>query len=174
MLIHGASGMVGLAAVQLARAAGLTVIGSASSEEGQQAVLDQGAQFVVRHDDYAKIKEITSGNGVDLIIEMLADKNLGKDLPALARHGRVVIVGSRGSVEIEPRLTMGSELDIRGMTIMNMPADEHRTMYLTLTAALESGVLRPIVSQEFPLDEAYKAHNQLAEGGSIGKIVLIP
>ena len=174
VLVHGASGMVGIAAVQLARAAGLTVIGTASSEEGQQTVLDQGAHYAIRHDDYAKIKEITGGRGVDLIVEMLADKNLAKDLTVLVRHGRVVVVGSRGSVELEPRLTMGPELDIRGMTIMNLPAAEHRSMYFALSASLESGVLRPIVSLEFPLEEAYKAHKAISEGGNVGKIVLVP
>lgn len=174
VLVHGATGMAGLAAVQLARAAGLTVIGTSSTEEGEQAILDQGAHFALRHDDYSKIKEITSGKGVDIIVEMRADQNLAKDLTVLTRHGRVVVVGSKGSVEFEPRLTMGTELDIRGMTIMNMPPDEHHAMYTALSAALESGVLRPIVSLEFPLEEAYKAHNAVTQGGSIGKVVLIP
>ncbi len=110
LLVHGATGGVGTAAVQLASAAGLVVIGTAGSEKGMQLVKEQGARHALNHsiDGYLdELKKLTDGRGVDLIAEMLANKNLAKDLGVLAKKGRVVVIGNRGTVEINPRDAMG-------------------------------------------------------------------
>src|ERR1044072_6787478 len=103
VLVHGASGGVGTAAVQLARAAGLRVVGTAG---GRELVLEQGAHDVLDHraaDYLEQLGGLTGGRGVDVILEMLANVNLYRDLGVLAKGGRVVVVGSRGTVEINPR-----------------------------------------------------------------------
>lgn len=106
LLIHGASGGVGIAAVQLAVAAGVRVAGTASSEEGRGVVRAQGAERVLDHRSPEYLDELlqwTGGRGVDGILEMAAHVNLGNDLRIAARGGRVVIVGCRGPAQIQPR-----------------------------------------------------------------------
>ena len=177
VLVHGASGGVGLAAVQIARAAGLTVIGTGGSDEGRNEVKEQGAHHVLDHHttDYLDpLLAITGGRGVDLILEMLANVNLGKDLNVLAPHGRVVVIGSRGAVEIDPRATMGRDASILGMSLNNATPQELKSIHAALVAGLENGTLRPIVGQEMPLADAPRAHKAIMEPGAHGKIVLIP
>ncbi|MCW3059252.1 MAG: quinone oxidoreductase [Capsulimonas sp.] len=177
VLIHGASGGVGTAAVQLARAAGLTVFGTAGTDKGLTLVREQGAHQAFNHKDpdyLEKIKAAAEGNGVELILEMLANVNLPKDLDLLAKYGRVVVVGNRGSVEINPRDTMGKDIDIRGMTLMNATTDDLRRMHAEIGEGLKNGALKPIVGQEIPLAEAASAHQEIMQDGAHGKIVLVP
>lgn len=175
VLIHGASGSAGLAAVQLAKAAGLTVFGTAGSSAGEKLALEAGAEAVFNHhsEGYADRLAETS-RGVNLIIEMLANVNLERDLLLLAPRGRVVIVGSRGRIEFDPRLTMGKETEIRGMSLFAASDEEHRRTHAALDAALFSGVLKPRINRELPLDEAARAHHEVLETHTLGKIVLIP
>lgn len=175
VLVHGASGGVGTAAVQLARAHGLRVFGTAGSDEGFKLVRKQGAHEVFDHrapDHFEKIMKATGGHGVDVIVEMLANVNLGKDLTILAKGGRVVIIGSRGPVEINPRDTMQRDADVRGMILPNTPPAEMASIHAALVAGLEDGTLRPVIGKEFPLVEAADAHRAVMEPGAIGKIVL--
>ncbi len=177
MLVHGASGGVGTAAVQFGHAFGLTVIGTAGTEKGLALAKEQGARHVLDHRDsnyLQQLKDMTGGSGVNLILEMAAHLNLGKDLPLLARNGRVVVVGSRGPVEINPRDGMGRDADIRAMTLMNATLDELRGIHVAIVAGLELRTLRPVVGRTFPLAEAARAHEAVLESGSYGKIVLIP
>jgi NADPH2:quinone reductase len=175
VLVHGATGAVGIAAMQLARAAGLVVIGSAGSEEGRRFVLEHGARYAVDHGDIDGVKKLTpEGKGVALIIEMLANVNLPADLEILSSRGRVIVVGSRGKVEIDPRLTMTTEKEIRGMAVQNSTPEETVAMDAALQAALESGVLQPVVAKEMPLAEAPKAHEEVIASHAPGKIVLTP
>jgi NADPH:quinone reductase len=176
VLVHGASGGVGTAAVQLARARGLRVFGTAGSDEGLKLVRDQGAHQVFDHrtpDQYEQILSATGGRGVDVIIEMLANVNLGKDLTILAKGGRVVIIGSRGPVEINPRDTMQRDADVRGMILPNTPPAQMASIHAALVAGLENGTLRPVIGKEFPLAEAAQAHRAVMESGALGKIVLV-
>ncbi len=177
VLVHGASGGVGIAAVQLARAAGLTVIGTAGSEKGKTLVLSQGAHHVLDHHAPAyldQLSELTCGKGVDVIVEMLANVNLDKDLEAVAVNGRIVIIGSRGRVEIDPRSAMGKEASILGMTLFNASDKELASMHAAFVAGLTNGTLRPIVSREIPLANAAEAHHAVLEASTFGKIVLVP
>jgi NADPH:quinone reductase len=177
VLVHGASGGVGIASVQLARAEGLTVVGTAGSDRGRKLVAEQGAHHVLDHhspDYLEQLRSLTDSQGVSIIIEMLSNVNLGKDLTVLARNGRVVVVGSRGSVEINPRDTMGRDASILGMTLMNASHEELTSIHAALAAGLENGSLRPIVGQRIPLSEAVRAHQVVMESGAYGKIVLTP
>lgn len=177
VLVHGATGGVGLAAVQLARAAGLLVIATGSSGEGRDEALRQGAHHVLDHgtEGYlGQIAPLVGGRGVDLIVEMAAHVNLGSDLPLLGRDGRVVVVGSRGPVEITPRDAMGRDADIRAFTLFNTPPERLAEIHAALVAGLENGTLDPVIAEEIPLAEAPRAHERVMEPGHRGKIVLVP
>jgi len=177
VLIHGATGGVGTAAVQLARAAGLTVIGTGGTDKGRSSVLQQGAHHVLDHHAAGytdQILALTGPTGVNLILEMLANVNLAKDLELLAKFGRVVVVGNRGKIEIDPRATMTRDLSVLGMTLFNTSDEDRASIHAALVAGLENGTLRPVVGKEMPLADAPHAHGAVLEPGAFGKIVLIP
>ncbi|HJZ66896.1 MAG TPA: NADPH:quinone reductase [Blastocatellia bacterium] len=177
VLVHGATGGVGIAAVQLARAAGLRVIATGGTESGRTNVVEQGAHRVLDHhaaDYLEQIPKLTGGNGVDVVLEMLANVNLAKDLGILAKRGRVVVIGSRGTIEIDPRATMTRDLSVLGMSLINTSEEDRASIHAALVAGLENGTLRPIVGKEMPLSDAARAHAAVLEPGAYGKIVLIP
>jgi len=177
LLIHGASGGVGIAGVQMARAMGLIVLGTAGTEKGLELVKREGAHHVFDHTkpDYREqILKATGGLGADLILEMLANVNLGHDLKLLAPHGRVVVIGSRGDVTISPRDLMTRRGSILAFTLWGTTEAEEKEIHAGLIAGLENGTLRPIVGKELPLAEAPRAHKEILEPGAFGKIVLVP
>ncbi len=177
LFVHGASGGVGVAVVQLARAAGLTVIGSAGTAEGVALVTAQGAHHAVNHatDGYREhVKALCGGRGPDLIIEMLANVNLDHDLTLLAQEGRIVIVGNRGRIEIDPRAVMSRESVVTGMVFWNLRGEELARVHRALGAAFESGACAPTVGTALPLAEAARAHALVMSAGARGKIVLLP
>ncbi len=176
VLVHGASGGVGTAAVQFARAAGFKVIGTGGTEEGRRLVSEQGAHHVLDHrapDYLEQLKTLTGGEGVDIILEMLSNVNLGKDLDVLAKGGRVVVVGSRGAVEINPRALMTRDASIHGLTLFNATPRELEGVHAAIGAGLENGTLNPVVGRELPLADAARAHEAVLEPGAYGKIVLV-
>jgi NADPH2:quinone reductase len=177
VLIHGATGAVGLAATQLAVAAGMTVIGTGGSAAGRELVQRQGAALVVDHnreDYYDEILSATSGRGVDVILEMLANVNLGHDLTLAATGGRVVIIGSRGTVDINPRDIMGRETTVTGMSLFNTPPDTLKNIQRYLYVGLKQGSLSPIIHQTLPLAAAVEAHKALISAAAQGNWVLLP
>jgi NADPH:quinone reductase len=175
VFVHGGSGGVGVAAIQIARAHGMRVLATAGTARGRDLVVEQGAHQVFDHHAPEYVPAIlasTGGRGVDVIVEMLANVNLDKDLGLLSRNGRVVVVGNRGRVEIDARQTMGRDAAILGMTLMNAtPADRAR-IHAAIGAGLDNGSLRPVVGREFPLANAGAAHAAVMEAGAYGKIVL--
>lgn len=176
-LVHGASGGVGLAAVQIACALSLTVLGTAGSDEGLALVRREGAHHVFDHRDPGyldALRALTGGRGVDVIVEMLANVNLDRDLGLLAMHGRVVVVGNRGRIEIDPRQTMGKESAILGMVLWAAPAEEMEATHQWLGDAFARGTLTPVVAGELPLADAPRAHELVLAPGARGKIVLRP
>jgi NADPH:quinone reductase len=177
LLVHGASGGVGIAAIQLAKAAGLIVIGTAGTEEGIKLARREGADHVLNHKQAAYLDElpkITGGKGVDVILEMAAHLNLGKDLGVLAFKGRVVVIGCRGSVEINPRDTMSRDAAIFGMTLFNATPEEKAHIHRDLVKGMEQGIIKPVIGKEMPLKDAPQAQEAVLQGGAYGKIVLIP
>jgi NADPH2:quinone reductase len=177
VLIHGASGGVGIAATQFAVAAGLTVIGTAGTDEGLAVVTKQGARHAINHRSAGyldQITRVTGGRGPDVILEMLANVNLDHDLTIVAPGGRIVVIGNRGRVEIDARKIMGKDCAVYGLALWGIPPDEIRRAHEAIIAGLESGALNPVVGREMPLADAAKAHVAVMEPGAHGKIVLIP
>jgi NADPH:quinone reductase len=174
VLVHGGSGSVGLATVQLARAAGLQVIATAGSDEGRRLVAAQGVEHVLGHGDREAVLQATGGRGVDLVVEMRADLNLGVDLGLLTRHGRVVVVGSRGTVEIDPRDLMRRDASVVGMLGVNIEPGELTDAHQAIHDGILAGAVRPVVSRELPLADAPRAHREVIAGPATGRIVLVP
>jgi NADPH2:quinone reductase len=177
VLVHGASGGVGIAAVQMAHAMGLTVLGTAGTPKGVELVKREGAHQVFDHSKAGYQEEImkaTGGRGVDIVLEMLANVNLSADLKLLAMNGRVIIIGNRGEITINPRDLMLRRASARGFTMWAITPAEEAQIHAGLIAGLENGTLRPIVGKELPLAEAARAHKEILEPGAAGKIVLVP
>lgn len=175
VLVHGASGGVGVAALQMARAAGMRTLGTAGTGAGAALARAEGADLVFDHHarDYAEqILEATGGRGVDVVLEMLANVNLSRDLQLLAPRGRVVVVGNRGTIEINPRDAMARDADIRGVLLGNTPPDELASAHAGIGAGLAQGTLRPVVARRFTLAEAPGAHEAVMAAGAQGKIVI--
>lgn len=176
VLVHGASGSVGLAAVQMARAAGLTVIGSAGTADGMELATAEGAHHVVDHRDpqhVERIQSLTSGRGPDVILEMLANVNLDHDLTMIAPRGRIVVIGNRGRIDIDPRKIMAKHAVVTGLALWGLTADEVARGHEAIGRALASGALSPVVGTELPLAEAAEAHRRVMAPGAKGKIVLL-
>jgi NADPH2:quinone reductase len=177
LLVHGASGGVGIAAVQIARALGLVVFGTAGTPKGLELARAEGAHEVFDHRQPGyqdAIRQATGGRGVDVILEMLANVNLGADLKLLATNGRVVVIGSRGDVTITPRDLMLRRASVRAFTLWGTTETEAREIDGALAAGLENGTMRPIVGRELPLGQAARAHQDVLAPGAFGKIVLVP
>lgn len=176
VLIHGGTGGTGSAAVQLAKAAGLRVFATGGSEDGRVALLAQGVEGAFDHHRLGYEDEIlqhTGGRGVDVILEMLANVNLSRDLTLLAKGGRVAVIGSRGPVEINPRDAMAREADIRGVMLFAATTEEMAEIHCALGEGLARGDLKPIVGAQYPLAQAAKAHEAVMQPGARGKLVLV-
>jgi NADPH:quinone reductase len=176
VLVHGASGGVGTAGVQIARAIGMTVFGTAGTEDGLRLVKREGANQAFNHTKAGYQEEImkaSAGKGVDVILEMAAHVNLGHDLKMLALEGRTIVIGSRGDVVVTPRDLMSRRASIRAFTLWATPPAEATEIHAGLYAGMENGALRPVVGKKLPLAEAARAHEEILKPGASGKIVLI-
>ncbi|XP_022069380.1 quinone oxidoreductase-like [Acanthochromis polyacanthus] len=176
LLIHGASGGVGIATCQLARAMGLKVLGTAGTPEGVKLITQNGAHQAFNHREKGytdKIMAATDGKGVDVIVEMLANSNLNKDLQMLAKRGRIVIIGSRGPIEIDPVDIMVKEALVTAVLIFYAKPEENKQSASYLFSGMEAGWLRPLVGSKYPLDKAAQAHKDIIESpGAGGKMIL--
>jgi len=142
LLIHGASGGVGIAAVQWARALGLTVIGTAGTLRGLELAKKEGAHHVFDHTKAGYPEDIlkaTGGRGIDLILEMLANVNLATDLKLLAFRGRVIVIGNRGEITINPRELMARRASVRGFTLWAATEAESAEIHAAIAAGLGNG-----------------------------------
>lgn len=177
VLVHGASGGVGTAAIQIAKAEGLTVFGTAGTDKGLELVKKEGAAQAFNHTKAGYTDEIlkaTGGKGVDIILEMLANVNLAADLKLVAQFGRVIVIGNRGEITINARDIMGKRSTVKGFTLWAATEKEMTEIHAGLYAGLENRTMRPIIGKKIPLGEAARAHKEVLEPGSHGKIVLVP
>jgi len=179
LFVHGGSGAVGLATIQLAKAAGLKIVASASSDAGSAACLASGADLVVNHRTAGyldKVTAFTGGAGPDLIVEMLSNVNLDADLKHVAKHGRVAIVGCRGTIDINPRDIMSKSVDVLGVMLGTASEATLAEGWAHITKGLVDGVLKPVISKEFTFEQAADAHVYVLNppGGACGNVVLVP
>jgi NADPH2:quinone reductase len=182
VLVHGATGGVGLATVQLAAAAGLAVVATGSTEEGRRLALAQGAANAVDHgaaDHLEQAVALTGGTGFDVIVEMRSDLNLGRDLAVLAPAGCVVCVGNRGpgnegTVGVNARDLMRREGTVLGVMLPNADHADVRAIHRALADGVADGAVRPVVAREYPLEQAGTAQRDLLEHAALGKLVLAP
>ena len=177
VLIHGASGAVGLAATQFASFIGAKVHGTAGTEEGMKVVLENGAHHVLNHHEEGyevKLKDITNGIGFDIIIENLANVNLERDLQMIKKNARIIIVGSRGPITINPRHLMGPEASIKGVSLWNATDDEYQQMGESINDGINSGWLNPMIDKEYSIENAPIAHHDIINSkGAKGNLVLV-
>jgi NADPH:quinone reductase len=177
VLIHGASGGVGVAAVQIARSLGLRIIATAGTPQGMAMVRAQGADHVLDHTQPGYLEALptlTDGAGPAVILEMLANVNLAQDARTIAKRGRIIIIGCRGPIEINPRDLMMREADVLGLLLFNATPEERAAIHDGLDAGLQSGALTPVIGKSFPLAAAAEAHTAVLAPGAGGKIVLHP
>ena len=177
VLVHGGSGGVGSALTQMARAAGLAVFATGGTPKGRKLILANGAHHVLDHHEKSyleKALELTGKKGFDVIIELAAHINLARDLTVLAKRGRVVVVGSRSPIEINPRDLMQRNAQIRGVSLFNASPKELMSAHAAIIAGLENGTLRPVIGKTLPLKKAARAHELIMEPGAYGKIILQP
>ncbi len=173
VLIHGATGAVGIAAVQLAMASGMDVVASAGTVEGANLLRAQGVQTVIMHNEEGYLAPFQSlDTGFDVIIEMLANHNLDQDLKALAFGGRVAVIGNRGTVEINPRDLMARDAAVMGVALANCKPAELKRIAQAMLPLFEAGVLKPVVRKEYALTELPQAHDDVLKSGAQGNLVV--
>lgn len=176
VLIHGASGAVGSTAIEMAKAIGAIVIGTSSTEEGRKQILEMGADYALNHisdENKEELSSITKEAGPDVIIEMLANENLEMDTVVIAEYGRIVVVGSRDSIEITPRNLMGNEAHVTAVNVSHMTDEARDEAFHGIFSFIGSGVLKPIIGEKFTLDEPVEAHKELIEGSGNGRTVFV-
>jgi len=176
VLVHGATGGVGTAAVQICKLLGADVIGTAGSSVGEQLLKDIGVKKIYNHKTETYVDAIKSENKkIDVILEMLANVNLGKDLEMIGQNGRIIVIGSRGSITIDPRLMMGKESCVTGCALGSSTPDELSAQMKFVGTNLGNGGLNPILAKIYRLDDAGEAHREIIENvGTKGQIILKP
>ncbi|XP_046684901.1 LOW QUALITY PROTEIN: quinone oxidoreductase-like [Homalodisca vitripennis] len=177
VLVHGASGAVGMAAVQIAKAVGAVVVGTAGTDEGRQMVKDIGADYVVNHRDSSHLTQaiemIPNCKGFDAILENKATKNLAMDLKSLAPNGRIAIVGAKESVTIDPRFLIRTEGYITGVKMSDISRTQWKEYTEAITSGMIDGWVKPVIAREYSMEEIQLAHEHLMQKhGHHGKLIL--
>ena len=180
-LVQGGTSGIGVTAIQLAKAAGATVIATAGSDDKVAACLRLGADHAINyktHDFVAEIARIGNGRGVDVILDMVAGKYIARELKCLAEDGRLVIIAVQGGVaaEIDAGVVLRRRLTITGSTLRPRPVEFKAAIAKSLRVQvwpwLESGAVKPVIHQVFPAAQASAAHTLMESNEHIGKLVL--
>lgn len=182
VVVHGAGGGVGTAALQLARRGGCTVFATASGpklEALERLGLPADVTVDYRREDFSDVVEReTGGRGVDVILDVVGGDYWDANVASLARRGRLVLVGLLGgrTAEVDLRALLIRRLTIVGTVLRSRPAGEKlelaREVRDRVLPALSSGALRPVVDRVYPLEEAAEAHRRMGDDRNVGKIVL--
>lgn len=181
LLVHGGSSGIGVTAIQLAKAAGATVIVTVGSAEKAQACLDLGADHAIDYrgsDFVAETKRLTDGRGVDVILDMVAGDYVARDMQCLAEDGRIVVIAVQGgaTASFDASVLMRRRLTVTGSTLRPRPvafkAAIAQSLRRTVWPWLEAGTVRPVIHRVFPAAEAAAAHALMESNRHIGKLVL--
>ena len=182
ILIHGGSSGIGTTAIQLARAFSARVFATAGSAEKCHACERLGAERCVNYresDFVAVVRELTSGRGVDVVLDMVGGAYFARNLDALATEGRLVEIATLqgAKAELNIQTIMQRRLTITGSTLRARPiADKGviaEAVQRHVWPLLESGAVAPVIHATFPLRDAAEAHRVMESGVHIGKLVLI-
>jgi NADPH2:quinone reductase len=180
-LVHGGASGIGVAAIQMATALGAKVFATAGSDEKCRAVEELGAVRAInyRTEDFLQvIKSETAGRGVDVILDMVAGKYLSKNIDSLADDGRLVVIALLGGTKAELDLSqvLRRRLHVTGSTLrprsVEFKAGIAQALRSKIWPLLESGAIKPVIHQVFPLEQASKAHEMMEASQHIGKLVL--
>ncbi|MEO7123373.1 MAG: NAD(P)H-quinone oxidoreductase [Lacisediminihabitans sp.] len=183
LLVHGGSGGIGTTAVQLARALGCAVAVTAGSTEKLAECERLGADMLINYHEEDFVERIlvaTDGRGADVILDPIGGDYLARDLRALARHGRIAVIGNQSmeTSTIDARHLMGKWATIHGTTLRARPLTEKADIIASVLAnvwpLVEAGQLRPIIDERMPLADAGRAHERMESSAHIGKLLLIP
>jgi NADPH2:quinone reductase len=182
LLVHGGASGIGTTAIQLARALGSRVLATAGTKEKCAACERLGAERAIdyRAEDFVAVaREATEGRGVDVILDIVGGPYLARNLEALAREGRLVLIGFLGGsrAEMDLRPVLQRWLTVTGSTLRPRPVEEKGRIARALRARvwplLESGSVAPVIDSTFPLAYAAEAHRRLEAGAHVGKVVLV-
>lgn len=182
VLVHGGSSGIGTTAIQLAAVRGARVLATAGSDEKCRACEELGAEHAInyRRDDFVEVVgKLTSGRGVDLILDMVAGEYMTRNMASLAVGGRLVLIGLMGGwkTELDLRRIITHRLTLTGSSLRPRTPAEKGDIAAALRRdvwpLLESGRVKPIIHRTFPLKEAAAAHALMESSAHIGKIVLV-
>ena len=175
VLVQGAAGSVGAAAVQIARARGLHVIATCSpdaaaqvSEDGANAVVDFRSTEWTDH-----VRQVADGRVINIVIEVAARANLAADMEIVGVGGRIVVVGGHGETRIDPLPIIAKGLAIHGVSLPNIPPHRDAQIMAAIVAGLERGTFRPRVALTFPFHDVIAAHKAIEAGRGSGGVALV-
>jgi NADPH2:quinone reductase len=178
LLVHGASGGVGSAAVQLGLALGARVLGVARSEDGRDFVAELGAEPVADDGFVDAVMATTDGHGADVILELVGTPHFPADLEAVARRGRIMVVGIVGGTDARFSLLqlMQRRARIEGTVLRARDLDEKAAAVAAfereVVPLLADGTIAPVVDRTFPMEDVHDAFDHLAGRGKRGKVLL--
>jgi len=179
VLIHAVAGGVGTAAVQIGKLLGLEMYGTSSSDVKLARVKELGLQHGINYkqQDYEQaVEQLTNGEGVDAVFEMLGGEHVAKSVRCLRDFGRVIVYGSATGQkpELDTRLLYQKGTSVHGLWLTYLSANRKLMdeAWQQLSAWTSQGHLRPVIGQVLPMERAQDAYNLLSEGKNFGKIVL--
>ena len=181
VLIQGGTSGIGVTAIQMAKAAGATVIATAGSDDKCAACVKLGADHAINYkqqDFVEEVRRITGGRGVDVILDMVAGPYVAREIKCMAEDARLVIIAVQGGVEsqVDAGLVLRRRLTVTGSTLRARPVAFKGAIASALRAKvwpwLESGKVKPVIHQVFPAAQAAAAHALMESNQHIGKLVL--
>ncbi len=181
LLVHGGSSGIGTTAIQLAKAFGAFVIGTAGSDHKRDAIKRLGADHAINYKttDFVEATiEASLGHGADVILDMVGGDYLGRNIAAAAPDGRIVQISTLAgaTTTVDLRQIMMKRLTLTGSTLRNRPlafkAELARTLEDTVWPIIEQGRYKPVIDRIFPLEDVVDAHTRIDSGEHIGKIIL--
>jgi NADPH2:quinone reductase len=179
VLIHAVAGGVGTAAVQIGKLLGVEMYGTSSSDDKLARVAELGLQHGINYkqDDYEEaIRELTHGEGVDAVFEMLGGEHTNKSARCLRDFGRVIVYGAATGEKstLDPRLLYAKGASVHGLWLTYLSANRElmSEAWKQLSAWISQGHLHPVIGQVFPMEQAAAAYRLLGEGKNFGKVVL--
>ena len=181
LLVQGGTSGIGVTAIQIAKAAGATVIVTAGSDDKCAACVALGADHAINyrsHDFVAEVKRLTGGKGVDVILDMVAGDYVARELNCLADDGRLVIIAVQGGIDskIDAGAVLRRRLTITGSTLRPRPVAFKAAIAAALRKNvwpwIDAGRVKPVIYKVFPAAEAAQAHTLMESNQHIGKLVL--